>query len=250
VAAPNDTTTMPSETTRTFDDDSDNSTATDHPSASQAILRLLRDGDPPHSVSGAIDAVTDAHDHLSYLDVLEAAVGLITDGEVYVSGDKLVRVSTDGGAVVDQLTDADGHPLSLHGDDLTRFQLDLLYALAASPGTHGLGLHDRLEADYETAVNHSRLYQNLNSLVEQGLVTKTSRDGRTNEYRLSGRGERVVRADLQRRHAQAAALLGTGDGAGETAQTDGGRPERPPIDGTPACQWPMPTGAPDWGGDR
>jgi len=76
--------------------------------------------------------------------------------------------------------------------DLTGFQRDLLYAIAGEEEPHGLAIKDVLERYYETEIHHGRLYPNLDTLVEKGLVEKSEKDRRTNEYRLTGRGRREI----------------------------------------------------------
>jgi len=78
--------------------------------------------------------------------------------------------------------------------DLTGFQRDLLYVIAGKEEPHGLAIKEELEAYYESEVNHGRLYPNLDTLVEKGLVEKGQRDRRTNYYTLTGRGRRELSA--------------------------------------------------------
>ena len=78
--------------------------------------------------------------------------------------------------------------------DLTGFQRDLLYVIAGLDDPHGLAIKEELEGYYESEVNHGRLYPNLDTLVEKGLVEKGQRDRRTNCYTLTRRGERELDA--------------------------------------------------------
>jgi len=78
--------------------------------------------------------------------------------------------------------------------DLTGFQRDLLYVIAGLDDPHGLAIKEELEGYYESEVNHGRLYPNLDTLVEKGLVEKGQRDRRTNFYTLTRRGERELDA--------------------------------------------------------
>jgi PadR family transcriptional regulator PadR len=78
--------------------------------------------------------------------------------------------------------------------DLTGFQRDLLYVIAGANEPHGLAIKEELEDYYENEIHHGRLYPNLDTLVEKGLVEKGQRDRRTNEYTLTGRGEREIEA--------------------------------------------------------
>jgi len=81
-----------------------------------------------------------------------------------------------------------------HMHDLTGFQRDLLYVIAGLDEPHGLAIKEELEGYYESEVNHGRLYPNLDTLVEKGLVEKGQRDRRTNFYTLTRRGERELDA--------------------------------------------------------
>ena len=80
--------------------------------------------------------------------------------------------------------------------ELTAFQRDCLRGIAVLNKTHGLGLKEWLESETEHgkggSVHHGRLYPNLGKLVTMGLVNKSERDKRTNEYRLSTRGQTEV----------------------------------------------------------
>jgi PadR family transcriptional regulator PadR len=78
--------------------------------------------------------------------------------------------------------------------DLTGFQRDLLYAIAGQDGPHGLAIKDELEDYYETEIHHGRLYPNLDTLVEKGLVEKGQIDRRTNSYTITQRGRREIDA--------------------------------------------------------
>lgn len=59
---------------------------------------------------------------------------------------------------------------------------------------------DNLEEEHETHsdVNHGRLYPNLDSLINMGLVERGQRDRRTNEYYLTKHGAQYIvqRADI------------------------------------------------------
>ncbi|WP_135828549.1 PadR family transcriptional regulator [Halorussus halobius] len=89
---------------------------------------------------------------------------------------------------------------AVHADDLTRFQHDLLVVIAGyehgryrddrhtGSRPHGLALKDTLDARYDAEVHHGRLYPNLDTLVDKGLVEKQERDQRTNVYSLTDQG--------------------------------------------------------------
>lgn len=77
--------------------------------------------------------------------------------------------------------------------DLTAFQRDILYVLAGLDEPAGIDVKDELDDYYTSDVEHSRLYQALNRLVDKGLVDKGEKDARTNEYVLNGQGTDVLR---------------------------------------------------------
>lgn len=54
---------------------------------------------------------------------------------------------------------------------------------------HGLGLKSHLPGE----VNHPTLYTNLTKLANDGLVSKTEVDGRTNEYDVTPDGVATLR---------------------------------------------------------
>lgn len=84
-------------------------------------------------------------------------------------------------------------------EDLTGFQRDLLYVIAGLDEPHGLALKKVLEEYYEKEVHHGRLYPNLDTLVDKGLIEKGQHDRRTNVYTLSrrGRDELTARRDWE-----------------------------------------------------
>lgn len=86
--------------------------------------------------------------------------------------------------------------------DLTGFQRDLLFIVAGLEGPNGLTVKDELEQYYGEEVRHGRLYPNLDTLVEMGLVEKGQKDRRTNEYTLlpPGRRELQDRLDWQAKY--------------------------------------------------
>ncbi len=78
--------------------------------------------------------------------------------------------------------------------DLTAFQRDLLYTIAGKEDPHGLAIKDELENYYENEIHHGRLYPNLDTIVDKGLVEKGEADRRTNFYTLTARGKRELKA--------------------------------------------------------
>lgn len=79
-------------------------------------------------------------------------------------------------------------------DDLTGFQRDTLFVIAGNDDPKGVEIKAELDTYYERDVKHGRLYPNLDALVEKGLVEKGKKDGRTNEYTLTKRGDRELEA--------------------------------------------------------
>ncbi|WP_227376330.1 PadR family transcriptional regulator [Haladaptatus halobius] len=78
--------------------------------------------------------------------------------------------------------------------DLTGFQRDLLYVVKGLDEPHGLAIKDDLEGYYDKEVHHGRLYPNLDTLVDKGLIEKSEKDRRTNIYTLTQRGQREIEA--------------------------------------------------------
>ncbi|EMA72679.1 transcriptional regulator, PadR-like family protein [Halorubrum distributum JCM 13916] len=78
--------------------------------------------------------------------------------------------------------------------DLTGFQRDLLYVVTGLDAPHGLAIKDELEDYYEKEIHHGRLYPNLDTLIEKGLLEKSQKDRRTNEYTITRRGMREIEA--------------------------------------------------------
>ncbi len=78
--------------------------------------------------------------------------------------------------------------------DLTAFQRDLLYVINGLEEPHGLAIKEELEQYYEKEIHHGRLYPNLDTVVDKGLVKKGTIDRRTNSYNITQRGKREIEA--------------------------------------------------------
>lgn len=78
--------------------------------------------------------------------------------------------------------------------ELNAFQRDLLRVAAGFDSASGLDLKEELEAYYEKEIHHARLYPNLDTLVEEGLLEKGKQDGRTNTYDVTSQGEVTMRS--------------------------------------------------------
>lgn len=79
-------------------------------------------------------------------------------------------------------------------NDLTGFQRDLLYTISGVDEPYGLEIKSHLQEYRAEDINHGRLYPNLDTLVEKGLVEKGQRDRRTNFYTMTRRGRREIDA--------------------------------------------------------
>ncbi|VTT86300.1 Transcriptional regulator, PadR family [Halorubrum sp. DM2] len=75
---------------------------------------------------------------------------------------------------------------------LTAFQRDILRVLAKADNPKGLAVMVDLADYYGEEITHSRLYQNLDELVDSGLVDKHPRDQRTNEYALTDKAHTAL----------------------------------------------------------
>lgn len=84
--------------------------------------------------------------------------------------------------------------------DLTGFQRDLLYQLEKMDNPNGQQIMQRLQERYPTEIHHGRLYPNLDTLVEKGLVVKGNINRRSNFYKLSERGQRELQKDKEWRY--------------------------------------------------
>lgn len=84
-------------------------------------------------------------------------------------------------------------------EDLSGFQRDLLYIIAGLDRPHGLAIKDEAENYYAQEVHHGRLYPNLDTLVDKGLVQKGQKDDRTNLYEVTrrGRDELIARREWE-----------------------------------------------------
>ncbi|WP_336037035.1 PadR family transcriptional regulator [Halobacterium yunchengense] len=78
-------------------------------------------------------------------------------------------------------------------DETTGFQRDLLCVLSGLDEPKGMAVQEELEDYYGSEVLHARVYQNLDSLVDAGLVEKGERDSRTNFYRITDDGREAIR---------------------------------------------------------
>ena len=78
--------------------------------------------------------------------------------------------------------------------DLNGFQRDTLDVVAGLGEPNGLEIKNHLEEYYESEINHGRLYPNLDTLVEEGLLHKGTIDDRTNYYSVTERGQLALQS--------------------------------------------------------
>ncbi len=88
--------------------------------------------------------------------------------------------------------------------NLTRFRRDCLVAIAGLDGPKRLEFKGELDGYYQGDTDHGRLYPNLDTLVDEGLVEKGRHDERTNEYALTRRGQRELEARYEWAHQHVA----------------------------------------------
>lgn len=81
--------------------------------------------------------------------------------------------------------------------DLTAFQRDILHIINGMDEPHGLAVKEKLEEYYENEINHGRLYPNLDTLVEKGLLSKGTIDKRTNSYTITSRSENELEQRME-----------------------------------------------------
>lgn len=77
---------------------------------------------------------------------------------------------------------------------LTGFQRDVLASVARAGPECGRAIKTTLESTGYSDVNDARLYTNLDSLEEEGLITTEALDKRTNEYALTEDGKHELAA--------------------------------------------------------
>lgn len=73
----------------------------------------------------------------------------------------------------------------------TGFRRDLLRFMNEGESYSGQEIKDKAEMVYPE-INHGRLYPNLDTLVENGLITRGQRDRRTNSYEITSKGQRFI----------------------------------------------------------
>jgi len=106
-------------------------------------------------------------------------------------------------------------------DDMTAFQRDIVYVVAGLGDPAGVDVKRELDEYYAGGVSDSRLYKNLATLVEDGVLEKGTKDRRTNEYHLTERGYALIeRHDRWKRRTLSHARIPTSPA--ESAVSDHG----------------------------
>lgn len=72
--------------------------------------------------------------------------------------------------------------------DLTGFQRDLLYVIADLEKPSGQAVKESYEGSVNNEISDARLYPNLDTLVNEGLLRKGDLDRRTNYYSITDKG--------------------------------------------------------------
>lgn len=85
--------------------------------------------------------------------------------------------------------------------ELTGFQRDLLFVIAAENGQSGQDIKAKMDP-HVGEVNHGRLYPNLDTLIERGLVVKGEIDRRTNSYDISDIGRQMLAGNRRWQNVQ------------------------------------------------
>ncbi|MFA9501538.1 helix-turn-helix transcriptional regulator [Natrinema sp. H-ect1] len=86
--------------------------------------------------------------------------------------------------------------------ELSGFQRDILETIAGLEtggiDPYGLAIEEALE-EYYGEIGHSRLYQNLDRLTDDGFIDRGELDGRTNSYTLTPESEALLEESVRRR---------------------------------------------------
>ena len=76
--------------------------------------------------------------------------------------------------------------------DLNSSKRDLLVEIYQMDHPSGQAIRHRMQAEHGEDVTTTRLYSNLNDLVDHGLLDKGEQDLRTNYYEVTNDGQRLV----------------------------------------------------------
>lgn len=79
-------------------------------------------------------------------------------------------------------------------EDVSSFQQTLLFAIASLKDPSGQEIKEYIRGRYtDREAKHGRLYPNLDTLAELGLVERGQRNRRTNEYTITTEGIEYLR---------------------------------------------------------
>ncbi|QFU83367.1 helix-turn-helix transcriptional regulator [Natronorubrum aibiense] len=124
--------------------------------------------------------------------------------------------------------------------ELSGFQRDIIEIIArlqsAGVASYGLAIEEELE-EYYYDIPHSRLYRNLNCLIDDGFVELSELDGRTNSYTLLPESKALLEENVYRR-AEACGLQvseADGDDKPQTIDCDCGESFAADVENGPIC---------------
>ena len=86
--------------------------------------------------------------------------------------------------------------------ELTSFQRDLLFVVGGLTSASGKEIKNEIEDSQGRKLLAGRVYTNLDTLVEEGLIEKGEIDGRTNRYVITDDGREAIEQlyDWQQQH--------------------------------------------------
>ena len=111
--------------------------------------------------------------------------------------------------------EADG---GVRWSDLNGSKRDLLVEIYQLDQPSGQDIRRRMEAEHDEEVTHGRLYSNLNDLVDVGLLDKGELDLRTNYYKITNDGQRLVEDTARYFESTGATSRVAGDGGLEAVR--------------------------------
>jgi len=77
--------------------------------------------------------------------------------------------------------------------NLTGFQRDMLYCVAAVDEPTGVEVGQEVEDSSIHEMTRGRLYSNLDYLAEEGLLKKGKKNNRANKYCLTTKGKKALK---------------------------------------------------------
>ena len=85
-------------------------------------------------------------------------------------------------------------------NNLTALQRDLLYLISGLDNPDTQALRASLEEYYVEDMRQDRLYPNMNTLVEKGLITKKQQGTYQDCYRITRRGRQEIKDHREWEH--------------------------------------------------